>query len=118
MGSQYPRWIVAEPKRPAKKKDANPDGGGIAERAGKLVGDLAKRGETRTKDIQKTARGIADRSARDRRDLMRLIQKEIRRQVEALGLARSTDVEKLDERLRELEKTKRKPSAQRKKSES
>jgi polyhydroxyalkanoate synthesis regulator phasin len=114
---------VPEPKRSGKNQ-AEQEGSGLAERAGKLVDDLAKRGETRTKDIQKAARGIADRSARDRRDLMRLIQKEIRRQVEALGLARNADVEKLDRRVKELEKpaakkspAKRKP-AQRKKSQN
>jgi polyhydroxyalkanoate synthesis regulator phasin len=69
------------------------------ERAEKIVRDLAARGETRTKDIQKAARELADRSARNQRDLARLIQKEIKRQVEALGLATRADVE---ERVKEL----------------
>lgn len=56
------------------------------ERAEKIVRDLAARGETRTKDIQKAARELADRSARNQRDLARLIQKEVKRQIEALGL--------------------------------
>lgn len=94
------------------------------ERAGKIVGDLAKRGEGRAKDIQKAARELADRSARDRRDLMGLIQKEIRRQVEALGLARRTEVERLNKRVQQLEKSVRsgkktaasKPKTQQKKS--
>jgi polyhydroxyalkanoate synthesis regulator phasin len=73
------------------------------ERAGKLVGDLAKRGESRAKDIQKAARELADRSARDRRDLMRLIQKEIKRQVEALGLANRLDLDRLTKRIDQLE---------------
>ena len=56
------------------------------------MGDLAQRGETRTKDIQKAARELAERSARNQRELARLIQKEIKRQVESLGLATRDDV--------------------------
>jgi polyhydroxyalkanoate synthesis regulator phasin len=74
------------------------------ERAERIVGELAKRGESRAKGIQKAARHFAERSARDQRELMRLIQKEIRRQVEALGLARNTEVERLRKRVQELEK--------------
>jgi polyhydroxyalkanoate synthesis regulator phasin len=96
---------VAEPKggKPASSE-------GLADRAGRIVDQLAKRGESRAKDIQKAARGIADRNARDRRDLMRLIQKEIRRQVETLGLARRTEVDKLDKRLAQLEGKPAKPT--------
>ncbi len=81
------------------------------ERAERIVGDLAKRGESRTKGIQKAARDFAERSARDQRELLRLIQKEIRRQVEALGLARNAEVERLNKRVRELEKKTAKPKA-------
>jgi hypothetical protein len=61
-------------------KDPEPQSPSPRERAEKIVGDLAKRGESRTKGIQKAARELADRSARDRDDLMRLLGKEIRAQ--------------------------------------
>lgn len=73
------------------------------ERAEKIIGDLARRGETRTKDIQKAAKELADRSARNQRDLARLVQKEIRRQIEGLGLATRDDVGRLQRRVKELE---------------
>jgi polyhydroxyalkanoate synthesis regulator phasin len=75
-------------------------------RAQRLVSDLAKRGETRAKDIQKAAKGIAERSARSRHELANLIQKEIRRQIRSLGLATRDDVERLQRRIRDLEKGK------------
>ena len=102
---QYPRRTVAEPSTPSR-------GGGLAdalrryvdavvgvteisrERAEKIVRELAERGETRTKDLQKAARELADRSARNQRDLARLIQKEVKRQIEALGLASRDDVKR------------------------
>jgi polyhydroxyalkanoate synthesis regulator phasin len=92
------------------------------ERAEKIVADLARRGEVRTKDIQKAARELADRSARNQRELARLIQKEIKRQIDALGLATRDDVGKLERRVDDLEDgaesapepAKKKPSARKK----
>jgi polyhydroxyalkanoate synthesis regulator phasin len=110
---------VAEPS--SSDRSASSRGGGLAdalrryvdavvgvtevsrERAEKIIGDLARRGETRTKDIQKAARDLADRSARNQRDLARLIQKEIKRQIETLGLATRDDVGRLQRRMKELE---------------
>ena len=74
------------------------------QRAGRIVDDLAKRGEVRAKDIQKAARELSEKASRDRRDLMRLIQKEIKRQIEGLGLPRRTEIERLTKRLEKLEK--------------
>jgi polyhydroxyalkanoate synthesis regulator phasin len=94
-----------------------PKGSSPRKRAERIVEELAKRGETRAKGIQKAARDFAERSARDQRELMRLIQKEIRRQVEALGLARNAEVERLRKRVNELERKRdpktspKKPSA-------
>jgi polyhydroxyalkanoate synthesis regulator phasin len=73
-------------------------------RAERIVSDLAKRGETRARDLQKAARGIAERSSRSRKELVSLVQKEIRRQIRSLGLATRDDVDKLQRRIRELEK--------------
>jgi polyhydroxyalkanoate synthesis regulator phasin len=73
-------------------------------RTQRIVNDLAKRGESRAKDIQKTVREIAERSDQSRKELGSLIQKEIRRQIRALGLATRDDVERVQRRVRDLEK--------------
>lgn len=81
-------------------------------RAEEVFGDLARRGELRARDAQKFARELIDRAERNRKELTGLIQKEIRRQVKALGLATREDVERLRKRIRELEQSgaKRKPA--------
>jgi polyhydroxyalkanoate synthesis regulator phasin len=91
-----------------ERKQSNPGG-----RAQRIVSDLAKRGESRAKDFQKTARGIAERSARNRRELASLVQKEIRRQIKGLGLATRDEIDRLQRRVRELEKStsSRRPSS-------
>lgn len=66
--------------------------------------DLAKRGEDRARVLQKQAKQVADRSARSRKELVGLVQKEIRRQIRALGVATRDDIERLQRRVRELEK--------------
>ena len=100
------------------------------ERAERIVVDLAKRGESRTRDMQKAARELADRSARNQRDLVRLVQKEIRRQMESRGFATREEVERLRTRVQQLEKLekksapkkrtapKRKPTSKRKPTKS
>jgi polyhydroxyalkanoate synthesis regulator phasin len=77
---------------------------GPRDRAQRIVSDLAQRGESRAKELQKAAREIADRSARSRREFGSLIQKEIRRQIKALGLATRDDIDRLQRRVRDLEK--------------
>lgn len=88
-------------------------------RAERVVGELAKRGEARAKDIEKLARALFERAERNRTELTRLIQKEIRRQMNAVGLATRDEVEALRKRVRELEgkspARSRKPSAAKKK---
>jgi polyhydroxyalkanoate synthesis regulator phasin len=74
------------------------------QRAERIVADLAKRGETRAKGLQKAARGIADRSTRSRKEIVSLVQKEIRRQIRSLGLATRDEVDRLQRRIRDLEK--------------
>lgn len=83
-----------------ERKKANPSG-----RAQRIVSDLAKRGESRAKDLQKAARELAERSARNRRELASLVQKEIRRQIKGLGLATRDEIDRLQRRVRELEKS-------------
>ena len=68
-----------------------------------VVGDLARRGEVRARDLQKLARTLVDRVERNRAELTRLIQKEIRRQINALGLATRDEVDALRKRIRILE---------------
>src|SRR5688572_33346215 len=73
------------------------------ERAEKILSDLAKRGETRARDMQKAARELADRSSRNQRELVRLVQKEMRRQIETRGLATRDEVSRLQRRVQQLE---------------
>ena len=73
--------------------------------AERVVSDLARRGEMRARDVQKLARELFDRAERNRKELTGLIQKEIRRQVKALGLATQQDVDRLCKRIRELEQS-------------
>jgi polyhydroxyalkanoate synthesis regulator phasin len=76
---------------------------GARDRAQRIVSDLAKRGESRAKSLQKQAKEVAERSARSRHELAGLIQKEIRRQIRSLGLATRDEVERLQRRVRQLE---------------
>lgn len=96
-----------------QRKQARP-----RDRAQRIVSDLAKRGESRAKDLQKAAKDLAERSARNRRELASLVQKEIRRQIRSLGLATRDEVERLQRRIRELERSTpgRKPAARKPKS--
>jgi polyhydroxyalkanoate synthesis regulator phasin len=81
-----------------------------------VVGELARRGEVRARDLQKLARTLADRVERNRTELSRLVQKEIRRQINALGLATREEVDTLRKRIRQLEsKTPRKKTSPAKK---
>jgi polyhydroxyalkanoate synthesis regulator phasin len=73
------------------------------ERAERIFRELAERGEVRARDLQKVAKEMADRSARNREELARLIRKEIRRQISQAGVATRTDVERLQARVRKLE---------------
>lgn len=74
------------------------------ERAEKLVQELQKRGEVRARDLQSAAQHILERSSRNRQELVRLVQKEIRRQIAQLGLATRDDVDKLAKRVRTIER--------------
>jgi polyhydroxyalkanoate synthesis regulator phasin len=87
---------VAEKKKtPAKRDPKSADG---------LVGELARRGEVRARDLQKLARTLIDRAERNRTELTRLVSKEITRQVNTLGLATREEVDALRKRIRELER--------------
>lgn len=84
------------------------------ERTEKLVADLQHRGEVRAQDVRRVTEQIVERSNRNRRELMSLVQKEIRRQIHALGLATRDDVDKLAKRVKALESGARaKPAAKR-----
>src|SRR5438132_5470425 len=88
----------------------------VADKQKSVVGDLARRGEVRARDLQRLARTIADRIERNRTEITRLVQKEIRRQINAMGLATREEVEALRKRIRQLEtKAPRKRSAPKKK---
>lgn len=76
------------------------------QRAEAVLADLARRGELRARDLQRLARELVDRAERNRTELTRLIQKEINRQVKALGLATQDEVDALRKRISELERPK------------
>lgn len=113
MSSQYPRWV---PDKDAAGSSGIADAlrryvdavASVTEvprqQAERIVRDLADRGEVRARDLQKSARELAERSAKNRRELIGLISKEIRRQMSALGVATKNDVDRLNKRVRELEK--------------
>jgi polyhydroxyalkanoate synthesis regulator phasin len=86
------------------------------DRAERIMGELATRGESRARDIQKAARELADRSARNQRDLVRLVQKEIRRQMESRGFATREEVERLRARVQQLEKLEKKSAPKKKRA--
>lgn len=88
------------------------------ERAEKLVAELSKRGEVRAKDLQKQAQQLVERSARNRRELVRLVQKEITRQIHVLGIATKAEVDELEKRLRKLERKPRSTSKTKSKSKA
>jgi BMFP domain-containing protein YqiC len=71
-----------------------------------VVGQLARRGEVRARDLQNLAKTVVDRIERNRAELARLVQKEIRRQVNAVGLATRDEVEALRKRIHQLEQKK------------
>ena len=81
-----------------------------------VVGDLARRGEVRARDLQKLAKTVVERMERNRNEITRLVQKEIRRQINALGLATREEVDTLRKRIRQLESKAphRKPAAKKK----
>lgn len=74
-----------------------------------LVGDLARRGELRARDLQKLAKDAVERAERNRGELARLIQKEFSRQVKALELATRGEVDALRERFGKHERRATKP---------
>jgi polyhydroxyalkanoate synthesis regulator phasin len=78
------------------------------------VADLARRGEVRARDLQKLAKAVLDRADQSRTELTRLIQKEITRQVKALGLATRDEVDTLKKRVAKLEKPAKPRSAPKK----
>ena len=82
------------------------------ERAEKLVKQLQSRGELRARDLGRAAQSLVERSLRNRRELVRLMQKEIRSQVSSMGLVSRDELERLKRRVQELEAaSKAKPKA-------
>ena len=75
----------------------------VGQRVVEVVGDLARRGEVRARDFQKLARTLVERLERNRAELTRLVQKEINRQVKALGLATRDEVDALVAGIRKVQ---------------
>ena len=96
-------------------------GSGIAElsksTAEKIVKDLVKAGDVRRKNASGVVKELLETSRDNRRELVRILRAEIKSQIEALGVATTRDLERLEQRVARLEartkttakKTTRKP---------
>jgi polyhydroxyalkanoate synthesis regulator phasin len=97
-------------------------GSGIAElsktRAEKIVKDLVKAGDVRRKNASGVVKELLETSRDNRRELVRILRAEVKSQIEALGVATTRDLERLEQRVAKLEartkttakKTTRKPA--------
>jgi polyhydroxyalkanoate synthesis regulator phasin len=97
-------------------------GSGIAElsktRAEKIVKDLVKAGDVRRKNASGVVKELLETSRDNRRELVRILRAEVKSQIEALGVATTRDLERLEQRVARLEartkttakKTTRKPA--------
>jgi polyhydroxyalkanoate synthesis regulator phasin len=82
-------------------------GSGIAElsktRAEKIVKDLVKAGDVRRKNASGVVKELLETSRDNRRELVRILRAEVKSQIEALGVATTRDLERLEQRVARLE---------------
>ncbi len=74
------------------------------EKAQELARSMARQGQTRADQVNRVARDLAEWSRRNSERLVRLIQREVKRQIANLGVATKEDVEGLKRRIRDLER--------------
>jgi polyhydroxyalkanoate synthesis regulator phasin len=74
-----------------------------SKRAEDLAKVLVKRGEARKEQVAKVARDLAEWSKKSRDRMAEVVQREVKKQVEALGLATKSDLESLKRRVKSLE---------------
>lgn len=74
-----------------------------SKRAEELARSLVKRGEEGKDQATKIARDLAEWSKKNGARLTRVVQREVKKQVGALGFATKSEVESLRKRVRSLE---------------
>jgi polyhydroxyalkanoate synthesis regulator phasin len=72
------------------------------QRAESIVKDLVKAGEVQTEQTQQVVQELVDRSRKNTERLVKLVQTEIRQQVQNLGLATQDDIARLERRIANL----------------
>jgi polyhydroxyalkanoate synthesis regulator phasin len=80
-------------------------------RAERLAARLAKQGELQSTQVGRFAEQLMRRTQRNRETLSRLIQREVKRQLGALGIATRDEVARLQQRVRALEQAVERPPA-------
>jgi polyhydroxyalkanoate synthesis regulator phasin len=81
-----------------------------SKRAEELAKTLVKRGEAGKEQATRIARDLADWSKKSRDRLTRVVQREVKKQVGALGFATKGEIESLRKRVRSLEGKARTPT--------
>jgi polyhydroxyalkanoate synthesis regulator phasin len=76
-------------------------------RAEQIAKELVKSGEVHRDQAAGWAKTLFDASAENRQEIIRFIRSEMQRQVQALGLATTQDLERLERRLDRVEATSR-----------
>jgi polyhydroxyalkanoate synthesis regulator phasin len=71
--------------------------------AERVAGLLAKQGEVQAGQVSRVAEDLLRRTRKNREQLSRLIQREIKRQLGAVGIATREEVARLQQRVRALE---------------
>jgi polyhydroxyalkanoate synthesis regulator phasin len=74
-----------------------------SKRAEELAKGLVKRGEARKEQVAKIARELAEWSKNSRERLAEVVRREVKKQVDGLGLATKKDVDALKKRVQSLE---------------
>jgi polyhydroxyalkanoate synthesis regulator phasin len=80
-------------------------------RAEQIAKELVKSGEVRRDQAAGWAKTLFDASAENRQEIIRFIRSEMQHQVQALGLATTKDLERLERRLDRVEATSRRMTA-------
>ncbi len=90
-------------------------GSGVAEltrhQAEQIIKDLVKAGDVRRQQASTAARDLYERSRENRKQLVAIVQTEIRNQIQNLGLASKRDLERLERRIARLEADRKKTTA-------
>jgi polyhydroxyalkanoate synthesis regulator phasin len=76
-------------------------------RAEQIAKELVKTGEVRRDQAAGWAKTLFDASAENRKEIIKFIRSEMQNQVKALGLATTTDLDRLERRLDRVEATAR-----------